>query len=161
MLFFYRENFFLNTDKYILNIKDILKILPHRYPFLLVDRVLDFKKFRYLKALKNCTVNENFFPGHFIENPIFPGVLIIEAMTQAAAILIFKSTGNLNINKLYYFVGIENARFKKNVIPGDQIFIEVFFLESKRNFVKFKIFAIVNKKKICKSILIFAKKSIN
>lgn len=142
----------------ILNIKEILKILPHRYPFLLIDRVLGFKKFKYLKALKNCTINEPFFQGHFIEEPVFPGVLIIEAMTQAAAILIFKSMSILNINKLYYFVGIENTRFKKNVIPGDQIFIKVIFLGFKKDFLKFDIFATVNKKNVCKSTILFFKK---
>ncbi|AYN24815.1 3-hydroxyacyl-ACP dehydratase FabZ [Buchnera aphidicola] len=150
----------MNSNKYILNFKEILKILPHRYPFLLIDRILDFKEFQYLKALKNCTISEPFFRGHFIEEPIFPGVLIIEAMAQAAAILIFKSIGELNINKLYYFVGVENTRFKKIVVPGDQIFIEVIFLEFKKNFIKFKNFAIVNKKNVCKSTIIFYKKNI-
>jgi 3-hydroxyacyl-[acyl-carrier-protein] dehydratase len=148
-----------NNNKYILNIKEILKILPHRYPFLLIDRILDFKIFQCLIALKNCTINEPFFQGHFTKEPIFPGVLIIEAMTQAAAILIFKSIGTLNINKLYYFVGIENARFKKIVVPGDQMFIKVIFLESKKNFIKFRIFAIVNKKNVCKATVIFCKKN--
>lgn len=121
----------LNSNYDFLDITKILKILPHRYPLLLIDRILDFKKFYYLKALKNCTVNEPFFQGHFLKQPIFPGILIIETMAQAAAILIYKSTGILNINKLYYFVGIENARFKKNIIPGDQILIEVFVLKKK------------------------------
>ncbi|QCI24884.1 3-hydroxyacyl-ACP dehydratase FabZ [Buchnera aphidicola (Rhopalosiphum padi)] len=150
----------MNDNKYILNIKEILKILPHRYPFLLIDRILDLKIFQYLTALKNCTINEPFFQGHFTKEPIFPGVLIIEAMTQAAAILIFKSIGTLNINKLYYFVGIENTRFKKIVVPGDQMFIKVIFLESKKNFIKFRIFAIVNKKNVCKATIIFCKKNI-
>jgi len=150
----------LNSDEYIFNIKDILNILPHRYPFLLIDRILDFKAFQYLKALKNCTVNEPFFQGHFIKEPVFPGVLMIEAMSQAAAVLIFKSIGKLNINQLYYFVGIENTRFKKIVVPGDQIFIEVIYLKSKKNFIKFKIFAIVNKKNVCKSTIIFYKRNI-
>ncbi len=122
----------MNSNYDFLDITKILKILPHRYPLLLIDRILDFKKFYYLKALKNCTVNEPFFQGHFLKKPIFPGILIIETMAQAAAILIYKSTGILNINKLYYFVGIENARFKKNIIPGDQILIEVFFLKKKK-----------------------------
>lgn len=121
----------MNSNYDFLDITKILKILPHRYPLLLIDRILDFKKFYYLKALKNCTVNEPFFQGHFLKQPIFPGILIIETMAQAAAILIYKSTGILNINKLYYFVGIENARFKKNIIPGDQILIEVFVLKKK------------------------------
>ncbi|CAL4321783.1 3-hydroxyacyl-ACP dehydratase FabZ [Buchnera aphidicola] len=148
----------MNFNNNILDIQDILQVLPHRYPFLLVDRVLHFKKFQYLKAIKNCTINEPCFRGHFLEEPIFPGVLIIEAMTQAAAILIYKSTGELNINKLYYFVGIDNTRFKKIVIPGDQIVITVIFLKSKKNFLKFKIFAMVENKNVCKSTIIFAKK---
>ncbi|QCI18222.1 3-hydroxyacyl-ACP dehydratase FabZ [Buchnera aphidicola (Aphis nasturtii)] len=150
----------MNYNYNILYIKKILKILPHRYPLLLIDRILDFKIFHYLKALKNCTINEPFFQGHFLKDPVFPGVLIIEAMTQAAAILIYKSIkGSLNINKLYHFVGIENARFKKNIIPGDQIFIEVFYLENKRNLIKFKVIAIVNNKNICHATILFYKKN--
>lgn len=148
----------MNSNSNILDIKEILKILPHRYPFLLVDRILSVKKFKYLTAIKNCTINEPFFRGHFLEEPVFPGVLMIEAMTQAAAILIYKSTGELKINKLYYFVGIDKTRFKKIVIPGDQIFIKVIFSKSKKNFIEFKIVAMVDKKNVCKSSVIFAKK---
>ncbi|QCI17065.1 3-hydroxyacyl-ACP dehydratase FabZ [Buchnera aphidicola (Aphis helianthi)] len=148
----------LNYNHNILDIKKILKILPHRYPLLLIDRILDFKIFCYVKALKNCTINEPFFQGHFLKKPIFPGVLIIESMTQAAAILIYKSTGILNINKLYYFVGIENARFKKNVIPGDQIFIEVFYIKNKKNLIQFKAIALVNNINICHATILFYKK---
>jgi len=139
-----------------LNIKKILKILPHRYPFLLIDKVLNFEKFNFLNAVKNCTINEPFFEGHFFDKPIFPGVLIIEAMAQAASILIYKSTGKLNINKLFYFVGIDNARFKKNVIPGDQILIEVTILKSNKKILIFKNTALVNNNIVCKSKIVFA-----
>lgn len=148
----------MNSISEILDIKSILKILPHRYPFLLVDRVVDFKVFKYLKSIKNCTINEPFFQGHFLNDPVFPGVLIIEVMVQSAAILIYKSIGFLHVNKLYYFVGIDDTRFKKNVIPGDQMLIEVFFLKSNKNIMKFKIIAIVDKNTICKSTIIFARK---
>ncbi|CAL4326302.1 3-hydroxyacyl-ACP dehydratase FabZ [Buchnera aphidicola] len=141
-----------------LNIEEILKILPHRYPFLLVDKIISFKNFKYLRAVKNCTFNEPYFQGHFIKKPIFPGVLIIEAMAQASGILIYNSTGELNINKLYYFVGVDNTRFKKNAIPGDQIFIEVIFLKQYKNILKFKNIAMVDDNIICKSTIIFAKK---
>jgi len=149
----------LNILRKNLNIKKILKILPHRYPFLLIDRVIKLSIFKYLKAIKNCTINEPFFQGHFSKDPIFPGVLIIESMAQAAGILIYKSTGQLSINTLYHFVGIDNTRFKKTVTPGDQILIEVFFLKFNKNILKFKSTAIVNKDIICKSTIIFAKKS--
>jgi len=148
----------LNIKFNTLNIKKIFKILPHRYPFLLIDRILNFKKFKYLKAIKNCTINEPYFQGHFSKEPIFPGVLIIESMVQAASVLIYQSTGELKINKLYYFVGIDNARFKEIVIPGDQMIIEVTLLQSKRNLLIFRNIATVNKKVICKSKIIFAKK---
>ena len=149
----------MNVNCNVLDITKILQILPHRYPLLLIDKILDVKIFYYLKALKNCTINEPFFQGHFLKEPVFPGILIIEAMTQAAAILIYKSTGVLNINKLYYFVGIEHARFKKNVIPGDQIFIEVMYSKKKRNLIKFKVTAIVNNKNICYATILFYKKN--
>ncbi|WP_425619787.1 3-hydroxyacyl-ACP dehydratase FabZ [Buchnera aphidicola] len=148
----------MNEQCDILNINKIFDILPHRYPFLLVDRILNVKNFKSLQAIKNCTMNEPHFQGHFIKEPIFPGVLIIESMVQASGILIYKSTGKLNINKLYYFVGIDNARFKKVVIPGDQIIINVTFLQFKRNLLVFKNTATVDKQIICQSKIIFAKK---
>jgi len=149
----------LNVINKTVNIKEILKILPHRYPFLLIDRVINFQIFKYLRAIKNCTFNEPYFQGHFLKEPIFPGVLIIEAMAQASGFLIYHSTGELNINQLYYFVGIDNTRFKKNAIPGDQIFIEVIILKKNKNILKFKNIAIVDNNIICKSTIIFAKKS--
>jgi 3-hydroxyacyl-[acyl-carrier-protein] dehydratase len=109
-----------------MTIEEIKQFLPHRYPFLLIDRVTEFEKDKRVVAIKNVTVNEPFFPGHFPHFHVMPGVLIIEAMAQAAAVLSLKSLGQKNDgNWVYYFVGIDGARFKKPVIPGDQLVIEV------------------------------------
>ena len=109
-----------------MTIDEIKEYLPHRYPFLLIDRVVTFEKDTRIVALKNVTVNEPFFPGHFPHYHVMPGVLIVEAMAQAAAVLSLKSLGHKNDGKwVYYFVGIDGARFKKPVIPGDQLMIEV------------------------------------
>ena len=109
-----------------MNIKEILDTLPHRYPFILVDRVLSLNPNKNIKALKNVTINEQFFTGHFPHHPVMPGVLIIEALAQTAGILSFKSMDVLpDKNSLYYFVGIDNCRFKSPVLPGDTISLEV------------------------------------
>jgi len=109
-----------------MNIKEILKTLPHRYPFILVDKVLDIKPNSNIKALKNVTINEHFFSGHFPHHPVMPGVLIIEALAQAAGILSFKSMETLpDHESLYYFVGIDSCRFKNPVLPGDCLILEV------------------------------------
>ena len=109
-----------------ITIEEIKQYLPHRYPFLLIDRVVAFEKDVRVTAIKNVTVNEPFFPGHFPHYHVMPGVLIIEAMAQAAAVLSLKSLGKKNDDKwVYYFVGIDGARFKKPVVPGDQLVIEV------------------------------------
>lgn len=105
-----------------LDIHEVLKYLPHRYPFLLIDRVLSFTKDETITALKNVTMNEPFFQGHFPNRPVMPGVLMIEAMAQSCAILSFKSMDVLpKENSIFYFVGIDNARFKRPVEPGDQL----------------------------------------
>jgi len=109
-----------------MEIHQILQYLPHRYPFLLVDRVLSCEPGKEITALKNVTVNEPFFVGHFPHYKVMPGVLIVEAMAQAAAILSFKTVGTkADANSVYYFVGIDNARFKKPVTPGDQLVMTV------------------------------------
>jgi 3-hydroxyacyl-[acyl-carrier-protein] dehydratase len=109
-----------------MTIDEIKEYLPHRYPFLLIDRVVSFEKDTKIVALKNVTVNEPFFPGHFPHYHVMPGVLIVEAMAQAAAVLSLRSLGHKNDGKwVYYFVGIDGARFKKPVVPGDQLVIEV------------------------------------
>ena len=109
-----------------MDIDEIRKYLPHRYPFLLVDRVLDYTKNQSLTAIKNVTVNEPFFPGHFPHHPVMPGVLIVEALAQACAILSLKSVDSTpNEDSIYYFVGIDKARFRRPVVPGDQLTLKV------------------------------------
>jgi 3-hydroxyacyl-[acyl-carrier-protein] dehydratase len=109
-----------------MEIKEILEHLPHRYPFLLVDRVLEIEPGKRILALKNVSINEHFFSGHFPHYPVMPGVLVIEALAQAAAILAFRTRGQKPDNKsVYYFVGIDDARFKRPVVPGDQLLLEV------------------------------------
>ena len=109
----------MTEDKTIIDITEILEILPHRYPFLLVDKVVEFEKGKRIRAIKNVTINEPFFQGHFPGHPIMPGVLIIEAMAQVGGILAFKSADVKN--KVVYFMGIDKARFRKPVLPGDVI----------------------------------------
>ena len=109
-----------------MTIDEIKQYIPHRYPFLLIDRVVAFEKDQRITVIKNVTVNEPFFPGHFPHYHVMPGVLIVEAMAQAAAVLSLKSIGKKNDeNWVYYFVGIDGARFKRPVVPGDQLSIEV------------------------------------
>jgi len=122
-----------------MDIQEIMQRLPHRYPFLLIDRVLSSDPGKSLVALKNVTINEPFFPGHYPHHPVMPGVLIIEAMAQAAALLSFSSgAGQADDSKVYLFVGIDGARFKKPVIPGDQLHIKVEVLANKRGLWKFR-----------------------
>lgn len=109
-----------------MDIHEILKYLPHRYPFLLVDSVVSIEAGKNIVALKNVSINEPFFPGHFPHHPVMPGVLIVEALAQAAALLTLKTEGNTNKeDSVYYFVGIDGVRFKKPVIPGDQLMLKV------------------------------------
>ncbi|ATE60000.1 3-hydroxyacyl-ACP dehydratase FabZ [Thauera sinica] len=122
-----------------MDINEILQYLPHRYPFLLVDRVLELEPGRRILALKNVTMNEPFFPGHFPHHPVMPGVLIIEAMAQAAALLSFRSTGvKPDENSVVYFAGIDNVRFKRPVVPGDQLLFDMTITHAKRNIYKYK-----------------------
>ena len=109
-----------------MDIHEILDHLPHRYPFVMIDRVISMELGKEIIALKNVSINEPFFPGHFPYHPVMPGVLIVEAMAQAAAILSFKTMGiKPNDDSVYYFAGIDSARFKKPVSPGDQIILKV------------------------------------
>ena len=122
-----------------MTIEEIKEYLPHRYPFLLIDRITSFEKDKRIVALKNVTVNEPFFPGHFPHYHVMPGVLIVEAMAQAAAVLSLKSLGHKNDGKwVYYFVGIDAARFKRPVVPGDTMLIDVEAGKSGRGIAKFK-----------------------
>lgn len=139
----------------------ILDLLPHRYPLFLVDRVLDYKVFDYLIAAKNVTINEPFFTGHFPGNPIMPGVLILEALAQAGAILSSLSrTPKEGHEFLYFFAGIDNAKFKQVVIPGDQLRLEVKLIGQKRDFWRMHAEAFVGDKLACSADLMSAAKEI-
>lgn len=121
-----------------MDINEIKHLLPHRYPFLLVDRVVELEKGKRILAYKNITANEGVFNGHFPGMPIFPGVMIIEAMAQAAGVLGFVTEGKSNDDDmLYLFAGVDDARFKRQVIPGDQLFLEAQIDSVKRNIWRF------------------------
>ena len=121
-----------------MDIHEILEYLPHRYPFLLIDRVLSYEPGKEIVALKNVSINEPFFVGHFPHHPVMPGVLVIEAMAQAAAILTFKTLGTKpDDQSVYYFAGIDGARFKKPVSAGDQLILKVSVLRTMRGVWKF------------------------
>jgi 3-hydroxyacyl-[acyl-carrier-protein] dehydratase len=128
----------------VLDIHRILKLLPHRYPILLVDRVLELEKNVRIKALKNVTINEPFFMGHFPHRPVMPGVLMLEALAQTAALLSFESMGQEpDENTVVYFVGIDGARFKRVVEPGDQLILEASLDRAKAGIYKYKVRASV------------------
>ncbi len=135
---------------------DIQNYLPHRYPFLLIDKILNFKKHDCLKAQKNVSNNEPFFQGHFPGHPVFPGVLILESMAQATALLDFKSNERDKNGLLYYFVGIDKARFKKPVVPGDIMIIDVKLNQSKRDVHKFTASCMVDETIVCTAELLGA-----
>ena len=138
-----------------MDIHQILEYLPHRYPILLVDRVLDVVPGERITALKNVSMNEPFFPGHYPHHPVMPGVLIVEAMAQTAAILSFKTMGGKPDDKsVYYFVGIDGARFKRPVSPGDQLIMEVSITANKRGMWKFAGQAKVDGQVACEAELI-------
>ena len=123
----------------MMDIHRILTKLPHRYPFLLVDRILELEEGKRVIGLKNVTVNEPFFPGHFPHSPVMPGVLIIEALAQAAAVLAFKTEGTVpDENAMVYFASVDNVRFKRPVVPGDQLILEAEIVRTIRNIWKFK-----------------------
>jgi len=113
------------SENKTVDITEIFKALPHRYPFLLIDRVLEFEPGKSLRAIKNVTINEPFFPGHFPDHPVMPGVLILEALAQASGVLAHLSGGTSGGNPLYYLVKIDKARFTQVVVPGDQLVLEV------------------------------------
>ena len=127
----------------MIDVKAIWETLPHRYPFLLVDRVLEMEG-DYIHAIKNVTINEEFFKGHFPGNPIMPGVLIIEALAQAGGILALRSACESCENKLLLFRGIENAKFRKPVVPGDQLHLHATRVKVRRNFMVFECKAMVD-----------------
>lgn len=144
----------------ILEIQEIMALLPHRYPFLMIDRVLDFTPGESLTAIKNVTINEPIFTGHFPTMPIFPGVLILEALAQATGILGFKTVTERAEDELYLFAAIDEARFKKPVVPGDQLVLEVKFLKERRNLWKFYGEAKVDGQVVCSAELMCARREL-
>ncbi len=138
----------------IYHIADIMKILPHRYPFLLVDRIVELEPERIV-GLKNVTINEQFFQGHFPGTPVMPGVLVIECMAQVAGVLIYRDLPDKE-KKLIYFTGIENAKFRRPVIPGDQLRIEMQVLSRRNNFGKMNGRATVEGKLVAEAVVLFA-----
>ena len=144
-----------------LEIEDILKALPHRYPFLLVDRVLDLEPFEHIKAIKNVTINEPFFQGHFPGMPIMPGVLMLEALAQASGILSNLSRSpEEGYEFLYFFAGIDNAKFKQVVTPGDQLTLHVTLVAQKRDFWRVHGEVHVGDKLACSADLMSAAKQV-
>jgi 3-hydroxyacyl-[acyl-carrier-protein] dehydratase len=128
----------MNTESINLNIGQILNLLPHRYPILLVDRVLELERHKRIKAIKNVSINEPYFVGHFPTRPVMPGVLIIEALAQAAGLLTFAEAPHDPSTTIYYLVGVDNARFKQPVGPGDQLVLNVELIRNMRSIWKFK-----------------------
>jgi 3-hydroxyacyl-[acyl-carrier-protein] dehydratase len=140
-----------------LDINEIMELLPHRYPFLLIDKVVDYEVGKWLHAVKNVTINEPFFQGHFPTKPIMPGVLILEAMAQATGVLGFKTVEKTD-DTLYYLAAIDNARFKQPVVPGDVVNIHVEYLKERRGIGKFYCEAKVDGKLVCSADLMCARK---
>jgi 3-hydroxyacyl-[acyl-carrier-protein] dehydratase len=143
-----------------LNVEEIMNLLPHRYPFLMVDKVIDYSidsERKTLKAVKNVSFNEPFFQGHFPGKPILPGVLILEAMAQATGILAFTMVGKPKDGELYYFAAIDNARFKRPVVPGDQLILDVEYFKERRGIASFSGVATVDGKVVCTADLMCAR----
>ncbi|MEJ2657567.1 MAG: 3-hydroxyacyl-ACP dehydratase FabZ [Desulfobacterales bacterium] len=137
----------------VLDIQEIMKLIPHRYPFILIDRILELTPRERIVALKNVTINEPFFQGHFPQNPIMPGVLIIEAMAQAGAVLTAKSLGKEFHDSLIYFMGIDKVKFRIPVTPGDQVIFEMKFLKQRAKVFKMAGMAYVDKKIVAEAEL--------
>lgn len=148
----------METQKNTLDVEEIRKLIPHRYPMLLVDRVLDFEPGKTLHAIKNVTINEPVFTGHFPELAIFPGVMILEALAQATGILGFKSTESREQDEMYLFASIDNAKFKHPVLPGDTMHLHVEFLKERRGMWKFYGEARVDGKVVCSADLMCARR---
>jgi 3-hydroxyacyl-[acyl-carrier-protein] dehydratase len=148
----------LDSTKNTLDIAEIKVLLPHRYPMLLVDRVLDYQPMKTLHAIKNVSINEPVFNGHFPDLPIFPGVMILEALAQATGLLGFKSTDGRAENEMYLFASIDKAKFKKPVVPGDTMHLHVEFLKERRGMWKFYGEARVEGKVVCSAELMCARR---
>ncbi|MBR9885502.1 MAG: 3-hydroxyacyl-ACP dehydratase FabZ [Oceanospirillales bacterium] len=145
----------------MMDVKEIREYLPHRYPFLLVDRVVDLKPSESIVAYKNVTVNEPFFNGHFPDHPVMPGVLIIEAMAQAAGILGFKTMDKTpQDGSIYYFVGADNVRFKRPVVPGDRLQLEAKVVSERRGIWKFEVNSSVDGETVSSATILCADRKV-
>lgn len=134
-------------------IERIMEMIPHRYPFLMIDRIIDYLPGEFAIGLKNVSINEPFFPGHFPQKPVMPGVLIIEAMAQTSAVLVVHTLGKDAEGKLVYFMSVEEAKFRKPVGPGDSVHIRVDKLQSRRNVWKFSCVATVEGTKVAEAVI--------
>ena len=151
----------VNNELNTMDIYEVLQHLPHRYPFLLIDRVTGYKENEYLLGIKNVSYNEPYFTGHFPHRPVMPGVLILEALAQATGILAYKTTAQKpTAASLYYFVGIDKARFKQPVEPGDQLTLEVKVIKTMRGVWKFDGKASVDGKVVCEAELMCAERDV-
>jgi beta-hydroxyacyl-ACP dehydratase FabZ len=139
-----------------MDIQEILNVMPHRYPFLLIDRVLEMEEEKRIRALKNVTFNEPFFNGHFPGQPVMPGVLLVEAMAQAGGFLVLSGIEERS-KWLVLFVGIDNCRFRRQVLPGDQVVFDIDLLSSRRNFAKLHGVATVDGEVVCEADLMSAR----
>lgn len=145
----------------VMDVKEIREYLPHRYPFLLVDRVIELNLGKSIVAYKNVTVNEPFFNGHFPDHPVMPGVLILEAMAQAAGILGFKTMDKTpQDGSIYYFVGSDKLRFKRPVVPGDKLQLEAAIMSEKRGIWKFECRASVDDQLVASAIILCADRKV-
>ncbi len=141
--------------KSIVDIKKILKLLPHRYPFLLVDRIVEMERGKSVVGIKNVTFNEPFFVGHFPDYPVMPGVLVVEAMAQTGAVLALSSVEGVDIeNSVIYFMGIDSARFRKPVVPGDQLVIKCELIRFRKSICKLKAECYVDDELVADAILL-------
>lgn len=150
----------MGTSKSSYDIREVMRFLPHRYPFLLVDRIVEHEEGQRIVGLKNVTFNENFFPGHFPELPTMPGVLILEALAQASGILaVLKSGLRADSGLILYFAGIDNCRFKRPVVPGDQLLLHAELEKQKRDVWKFRTRATVGETVVCEADMMCVLKS--
>jgi len=144
-----------------MDVNEVLRHLPQRYPFIMVDRVKECEPGKRIVAVKNVSANEPFFPGHFPHRPIMPGVLILEAMAQAAGLLVFRTQGTKpEADAVYYYVGIDNARFKRPVVPGDQLEMEVHFERQLRGISRFKCVARVDGEVVAEATILCSMQTI-
>ncbi|MGJ8664102.1 MAG: 3-hydroxyacyl-ACP dehydratase FabZ [Marinicella sp.] len=149
----------MTEQKNSIGVEQIMELIPHRYPFLLVDRVLDYEKSQWIKAIKNVTFNEPQFGGHFPNHPVMPGVMIVEAMAQAAGVLTQLSRDGLANDALFYLVKVDKAKFSQIVVPGDQLELECHIKKVIKNMTMYQCKATVSGKVVAKADLLCAEKS--